>query len=182
VGEDQLAHVELSREVVRRFNHFYASEDAPVFPEPKGLVTKVRRLVGLDGRKMSKSYNNAVYLSEKLEETQPKIMQAPTDPARVKRTDPGNPEICNIFEYQKLFQKPEALAEIDSGCRTAGIGCVDCKKRLLGELEAFRAPIRDRREELLASSEVDDVMADGDKRARKVAEETMAKAREAIGL
>ena len=178
VGEDQVAHVELSREIVRRFNSYYRV----VFPEPQALVTKTRRLVGLDGRKMSKSYNNAVYLSESAEEVRQKIMVAPTDPARVKRTDPGNPDICNIFAYHRLFQDETALAEIATGCRTAGIGCVDCKKRLLGKLEAFREPIRERRERILASSELDDVVAAGNSAARGEAQATMKEVREAMGL
>jgi tryptophanyl-tRNA synthetase len=145
-------------------------------------VTKTRRLVGLDGRKMSKSYNNAVYLSEEPEPLRQRIMQAPTDPQRVKRTDPGNPDVCNIFAYQKLMQKPEALAEIDKGCRTAGIGCVDCKKRLLGELEAFREPIRQKRLKILGNSELDDIIAAGNSAARREAQATMQQVREAIGL
>jgi tryptophanyl-tRNA synthetase len=181
VGEDQLAHVELSREVIRRFNSFYGN-GKEVLPEPKGLVTKTKRLAGLDGRKMSKSYNNAVYLAEPPKELSAKIMSAPTDPQRVKRTDPGNPDVCNIFSYQKLLQKPEALAEIDRGCRTAGIGCVDCKKRLLGELELFREPIRQKRLEIIQSGEVDDVIAQGNAAARREAQATMQEVREAIGL
>src|SRR5437867_1342886 len=110
---------------------------------------------------MSKSYGNAIYLSEKTEEVRQKIMVAPTDPQRVKRTDPGRPEVCNIFTYQGLFQEPGPLAEIEQGCRTAGIGCVDCKKRLLGKLEEFREPIRQKREQVLAAKEVDEVLAAG---------------------
>ena len=178
VGEDQLAHVELSREVLRRFNNFYAE----VFPEPKGLVTKVRRLPGLDGRKMSKSFNNAVYLAETPEESKQKIMTAPTDPARVRRTDPGNPEVCNLFTYHQLFKSKEELAEIDEGCRTAGIGCVDCKKRLLTELEDFQGPLREKREGILASGELDDMIDTGNRAAQKQARETMGRVREALGL
>lgn len=178
VGEDQVAHVELSREIVRRFNNFFG----PIFPEPRSLVAKTRRLSGLDGRKMSKSYNNAVYLSESTEEVQKKILTAPTDPARVKRTDPGHPEVCNIFAYHQLFESEAGLEEIGTGCRTAGIGCVDCKKRLLGKLEAFRAPIRDRRQAFLASSELDDVIASGNEAASAEARRTMKEVREAIGL
>lgn len=178
VGEDQLAHVELSRQIVRRFNKYYSV----VFPEPKGMVTETPRLVGLDGRKMSKSFNNALYLAESSDASKKKVMTAPTDPQRIRRTDPGDPEVCNIFSYQRLMQSAEALAEIAQGCRTAGIGCVDCKKRLLGELETFRAPLRERREEVLRSGEVDDVLADGTKRATKEAQATMKLVREAIGL
>jgi tryptophanyl-tRNA synthetase len=178
VGEDQVAHVELAREVVRRFNSCFGT----LFPEPQSLVAKTRRLVGLDGRKMSKSYNNAIYLAEGAEEVRQKVMVAPTDPARVKRTDPGNPDICNIYSYQQLVQSGSALEEIAKGCRTAGIGCVDCKKRLLAELEKFREPIRTRREQLLASGELDDIVVQGNQAARRAAQQTMHEVREAIGL
>ena len=178
VGEDQLAHIELSREVIRRFNAYYAE----VLPEPKGLVTKVRRLPGLDGRKMSKSYNNAIYLSESAEDVRKKVMPAPTDPARVKRTDPGTPEKCNIYAYHQLMQSESELLEIATGCRTAGIGCVDCKKRLLVKLEAFQEPIRVRRAEVIRSGLVDDVIAKGNAVARAEAQKTMQCVREAIGL
>jgi tryptophanyl-tRNA synthetase len=178
VGEDQVAHLELSREIVRRFNNYFGN----VFPEPQALLTKTKRLPGLDGRKMSKSFKNAIYLSESTEEVRQKVMAAPTDPQRVKRTDPGRPEVCNIFTYQGLFQEPAALAEIDQGCRTAGIGCVDCKKRLLVKLEAFREPIREKRERALASKEVDEVLAAGNSAARVEAQKTMTEVREAIGL
>lgn len=178
VGEDQLAHIELSREVVRRFNSFYGE----VFPEPQGLVTKVRRLPGLDGRKMSKSYDNAIYLTESAEAVKKKVMPAPTDPARVKRTDPGTPEKCTIFAYQKIMQEPESLSEIAEGCRTAGIGCVDCKKRLLARLETFQEPIRARHAEVLASGELDEALAAGTAAARTEAQATMERVREAMGL
>lgn len=178
VGEDQLAHIELGREVLRRFNKFYK----PVFPEPKGIVTQTPRLLGTDGRKMSKSYGNAVYLAEEPESVKKKIMPAPTDPARVRRTDPGTPEKCNLFSYHKLFQSEEGLEELASGCRTAGIGCVDCKKKLLCKLEEFRAPIREKRAEILKSGELDDMITQGNSEARRIAQATMEEAREAIGL
>jgi tryptophanyl-tRNA synthetase len=178
VGEDQLAHIELSREVVRRFNSYYAE----VFPEPQGIVTKVRRLPGLDGRKMSKSYDNAIYLTEPAEAAKKKVMPAPTDPARVKRSDPGTPEKCTIYAYQQILQESEPLAEIAEGCRTAGIGCVDCKKRLLERLDAFQAPIRERHFEVLASGEVDQVLEQGTAEARGEAKNTMERVREAMGL
>ncbi len=178
VGEDQLAHLELSREVVRRFNSYYAE----VFPEPKGLVTETKRLPGLDGRKMSKSYNNAIYLGEPAEAVKAKVMPAPTDPARVKRTDPGTPEKCVIFAYQQLVQNEADLTEIAQGCRTAGIGCVDCKKRLLAALELFREPIRARYLEVLASSDLDDRVAAGNAAAREEAGRVMERVREAMHL
>lgn len=178
VGEDQLSHVELSRQIVRRFNTYYAQ----VFPEPRPELTETPRLPGLDGRKMSKSYDNAVYLAEEGQEVQKKIMSAPTDPQRVKRMDPGDPDVCNIFAYQKLFQDADDLAEIEQGCRTAGIGCVDCKKRLLAQLEPWREPLRVRRTDAIESGEVDDVLSDGNRKAREQARITMESVREAVGL
>lgn len=178
VGEDQLAHVELSRQVVRRFNSTYTE----LLPEPRGHITETPRLAGLDGRKMSKSYNNAIYLSDSAEEVKKKVMPAPTDPARVKRTDPGTPEICNIYHYHALVQPLPVLEEVAEGCRTAGIGCVDCKRMLLARLESFQAPLRERREAALASGEVDDVLATGNQQAREGAQATMVKVREAVGL
>lgn len=178
VGEDQLAHLELGREVIRRFNSFYGE----TLPEAQGVVTKVPRLPGLDGRKMSKSYNNAIYLADTEEEVKSKVMPAPTDPARVRRTDPGTPEKCNIFAYQRLVQDADGLAEIAEGCRTAAIGCVDCKKRLLGKLELFQEPIRSKRMSLLESGTVDEVLAAGNDVARRGAQETMHAVRETIRL
>ena len=178
VGEDQLAHLEISREVLRRFNSYYGT----VFPEPQGLVTPSKRVLGVDGRKMSKSYGNAVYLADSDEEVKNKIMPAPTDPQRVRRHDPGNPEVCNIFAYHKLVQATDAVDEVDQECRTAAIGCVDCKKRLLQALQTFRAPILETRQAVLASGEVDDLMAKGNDVARVEARETMAYVREAMGL
>jgi len=178
VGEDQLAHLELSREVIRRFNSYYAE----ILPEPAGLVTKVRRLPGLDGRKMSKSYNNAIFLTESAEDVKKKVMPAPTDPARVKRTDPGDPDKCNIFAYHKLFATADEEAEIAQGCRTAGIGCVDCKRRLLGKIEAFQAPIRDRKAEIMRQGTVQQVLTQGNAHARSEAQRTMQQVREAMAL
>lgn len=178
VGEDQVAHIELAREVTRRFNSYYQ----PIFPEPQPLLSQAKRVPGLDSRKMSKSYGNAIYLAETTEEVKQKVMTAPTDPKRIKRTDPGTPEVCNIFAYQKLFQPPVAVEEIAQGCRTAGLGCVDCKKRLLVELEAWRQPIQQKRLKILTSSEVDDVLSDGNKKAQQVAQTTMQEVREVMGL
>ncbi|OGQ91433.1 MAG: tryptophan--tRNA ligase [Deltaproteobacteria bacterium RIFOXYA12_FULL_58_15] len=178
VGEDQLAHVELSREVVRRFNSYYGE----VFPEPKGLVTKVKRLPGLDNRKMSKSYGNAIYLTESPDEVKKKVMPAPTDPARIRRSDPGTPEKCTIYAYQAIVQEEGTLAEIAEGCRTAAIGCVDCKKKLLAGLEGFREPIRAKHADILASGDLDDIIVEGNRKARAEAQLTMHRVREVMGL
>jgi len=182
VGEDQLAHVELSRMVLRRFNSYYGE----VFPEPDGLVSVTRRLPGLDGRKMSKSYDNALYLGDEAEVVKRKVMSAPTDPQRVRRNDPGDPSVCYIFSYHKLFSSDELCTEVAGGCRSAGIGCVDCKKKLLNGFEDTIGPIRERRGELLAGdnggSEVDAIIDAGNKRAASEAAQTMEKVRAAIGL
>ena len=180
VGEDQLPHLELTREIVRRFNHIYGA-DALV--EPKELLTEAKVLPGLDGRKMSKSYNNAVYLADDDETVRKKFMSAVTDPQRQRRNDPGRPEVCNIFAYHKLYTKPERLAEIDRDCRSAAIGCVDCKKELIQTFFTLFAVIRDKRRELEAKPEhVRQVLDEGAVRARAVARETMEAVREVMQM
>ncbi len=178
VGEDQVAHVELSREIVRRFNFLYKKD---VFKEPKPLLTLTPKVPGLDGRKMSKSYNNCIYISDTKEETHKKIMPAVTDPARKRRDDPGNPDVCLVFDYHKLYTPEAEQKEIDHGCRTAGIGCVDCKKKLLVHMDKFWDPIREKRVAIAKKpKKVWDIVEDGTKKARKVAQETMLKVREAM--
>ena len=144
VGEDQLAHLELAREIVRRFHSLYAK----VFPEPEALLTKSSRLLGLDNRKMSKSYNNTIELSASDDVIGKKVQSMITDPARIKRTDPGHPEICNIHSYYAVF-KPEEKANIDKACRAAEIGCTECKKRLGDIIVDVLAPIKEKRDKLL---------------------------------
>jgi tryptophanyl-tRNA synthetase len=180
VGEDQLPHLELTREIVRRFNHIY---NTSVLPEPKEIVTKSAVLPGLDGRKMSKSYGNAVYLSDDDDTVRKKFMSAITDPQRQRRNDPGRPEVCNIFPYHKLYTEKSRLAEIDSGCRSAGIGCVDCKKELIERfLEQFGA-IRKRRQELVADiGAVRQILDEGAKKAGEVAAKTMSMVNEAMKI
>ena len=178
VGEDQVAHIELSREIVRRFNFLYKKD---VLVEPKPLLTSTPKVPGLDGRKMSKSYNNCIYISDTKEAVHKKIMPAVTDPQRMRRTDPGNPDVCLIFDYHKLYTPDAERNEMAKGCRTAGIGCVDCKKCLLKNMDAFWDPIRARRSEISAKPElVWDIARDGTQRAKKVAKETMEKVREAM--
>ncbi len=179
VGQDQLAHLELSREIVRRFDHFYGE----VLVEPQPLLTQAPKVWGTDGRKMSKSYGNAIALGEEAESTRQKIMRATTDPARVRRTDKGNPENCGIFHLHKLYSSPARVAEVDTGCRTAGIGCVDCKKWLLEGLLPAQAQIRDRREAILGRpAQVDDALAAGNAKAQAAAEETLELVRDAMHL
>ncbi|HEU0107216.1 MAG TPA: tryptophan--tRNA ligase [Vicinamibacteria bacterium] len=179
VGEDQAPHVELTREVVRRFNHFYG----PVFPEPKTLLTEVPRVPGTDGRKMSKSYGNAVFLKDPPEVVRQKIKPMVTDPARKRRTDPGNPDICPVFDLHKAFSPKESQEWAAQGCRTAGIGCLDCKGRLLDHLLQRLEGIHARRPEFAARPDtVWDILQAGSHRAREVARATMDEVRSAMKI
>ncbi len=179
VGADQVTHLELTREIARKFNHHYGE----VFPEPKPLLTEAAKVVGTDGRKMSKSYGNAIELGEPAESTTKKIMGAVTDPARKRRQDPGNPEVCGIFYLHRIYSDAATCAWVDENCRTAGIGCVDCKKRLLERLVPHQEGLREKREALLARPDyVYDVVRDGNRRARAEAARTMEQVRDAMKL
>jgi tryptophanyl-tRNA synthetase len=179
VGEDQVAHIELTREVARRFNHFYG----PIFPEPQALLTKASRLPGIDGRKMSKSYNNAIALSDRPEKIKDTVRTMVTDPARVRRHDPGNPDICPVGDYHKVFSDEQTLAWVDQGCRTAGIGCIECKMKLFDNLQQRLAPLSERRRQLEQHpDDVYDILSEGAKRAKSVAAETMAEVRRAVKI
>jgi tryptophanyl-tRNA synthetase len=174
VGEDQLPHIEITRELARKFNRLFGQ----VFPEPDGLLTKFARFPGLDGRRMSKSLGNTIDLADSPEEIQTKIMTAFTDPERKRRNDPGRPEVCLIYTYWNKFA-PERSPEIYEGCTTAKLGCVDCK-RMVGEaIAAHLAPLRERRRALESRpGAVEAIIRDGDERARATAQETMALVRE----
>ena len=180
VGEDQASHLEICREIVRRFNGLYGD----VFPEPKALFTPTPKVNGIDGRKMSKSYNNTIGITEAADSVRDKVMAMVTDPARARRQDPGNPDNCNLFPFHELFSPPPEVEVVDRECRTATRGCVDCKKHLIGNLNAALEPFRQKRAELLAASSdvVRDVLHAGDTLARGVAEETMEKVRAAVKL
>jgi tryptophanyl-tRNA synthetase len=179
VGEDQAPHVELTREIVRRFNNFYG----PVFPEPKTLLTAVPRVPGTDGRKMSKSYNNAVYLKDPPDAVRQKLRPMVTDPARVRRTDPGNPEICPVFDLHKAFSSPATQAWAAEGCRTAGIGCLDCKGKLIDHLLHRLEEIHVKRPEFAGRPDlVWDILKEGSRRAREVARATMEEVRDAMKI
>lgn len=180
VGEDQVAHVELSREVVRRFNFLYKED---VLVEPRPLLTHVPKVPGLDKRKMSKSYGNCLYISDTAEIFKNKIMPAVTDPARMRRTDPGNPDNCIIHDYHKLYSSPAVLSEMEEGCRGAKIGCVDCKKGLLENMNTHWEPIREKRA-LLAGKPayIKDVLETGSRKAGEVCRETMSKVREIMKI
>ncbi|MCB9887850.1 MAG: tryptophan--tRNA ligase [Planctomycetes bacterium] len=180
VGEDQEQHLELARETVRRFNHVYGE----TFPEPQVVRSKAPRVMGLDGEsKMSKSRNNEIGLFEPADVTMQKLRGAKTDPARLRKTDPGNPQVCNIFSYHGFFTSEAQRAEIDAGCRSAQLGCVDCKKMLAANLEAVKGPIRERAEDLRQHpARLDEILAAGAAKARAAAEETMVMVRERVGL
>ncbi|MCZ6677341.1 MAG: tryptophan--tRNA ligase [Candidatus Poribacteria bacterium] len=178
VGGDQVPHLEISREIVRRFNHLFGK----VFPEPQPLLTEIAALPGLDGRKMSKSYNNTIDLADPPETAQKKVMQMVTDPARVRRTDPGNPDVCPVFAYHNVYN-PDEVPQIDRDCRSAAIGCVDCKRNLSQKLITTLTPFYEKRAEWASKPDrVREVLADGQSRAEKVAQETMADVRSAMNL
>ncbi len=180
VGEDQLAHLEFARELVRRFNFITESD---IFVEPKPKLTKTARIPGLDGRKMSKSYDNAIYMADDDETIRRKMMQAITDPARKRRDDPGHPEICNIFAYHKLYTDPAGVEGIEADCRTAKIGCVDCKKMCIANAIAYWAPIRERRQAWDGrEGELLNMARAGSERARTVATGVIERVRAAMGV
>ena len=179
VGEDQASHLELSREVVRRFNNFYG----PVFPEPQPLFTETPKVPGLDGRKMSKSYGNTIPLTASADEIRTLVSTMFTDPNRIRRKDPGNPDICNLFLFHKLFSDDVTIARVDHECRTAAIGCVDDKKLLTEIMIETLRPVRQRREEIDADpSIVWDALRAGNQKARERAGETLAQVRAAMNI
>ena len=179
VGEDQASHLELSREIVRRFNNFYG----PVFPEPQPLFTATPKVPGLDGRKMSKSYGNTIPLTASADEVRALVSTMFTDPNRVRRSDPGNPDICNLFQFHRIFSTPETFARVDHECRTAQIGCVQDKKLLADIMVETLRPIRARREEIDRDpSIVWDVLREGSRKARERAGETLALVRDAMKI
>ena len=169
IGEDQRPHLELAREIVRHFHFLYKTEN---FVEPKELLTKFPKLPGLDGRKMSKSYNNSIYLDDSEKEIADKIRKAKTDPARIKKTDPGHPEVCTVFDYHKIFNAEE-VKEIESSCKAGTIGCVACKKRCAEKINGLVAPIREKKEHL-KDEEILDIIETGNSKAREIASKKMA--------
>jgi len=179
VGEDQLPHLELTRQIVRKFNNLYKSD---IFPEPKALLTKSQRLLGLDGRKMSKSYNNYIALSEEPDVIRKKIMSMFTDPTRIKVTDIGHPDKCNVRSYYAVFA-PEKIKEIDKQCQKAEIGCTDCKKQLAEVIIKYLEPIQEKRKELLKDKKyIFDILEEGEKKAREIAIKTITEAKQLINL
>ncbi len=181
VGIDQAPHIEFTRETVRSFNFRYNTN---VLIEPQMKVTEFPKVIGTDGvQKMSKSLDNHIELAATPEETTRRVMSMVTDPARIRRSDPGNPDVCNVFSFHKVFSSPEEVAMVNTECRRAGIGCVDCKKLLAKNLNANLAPFRARRSELEKNPDgVWDVLRDGARRAGAIAEKTMEEVRAAVGL
>jgi tryptophanyl-tRNA synthetase len=181
VGVDQIPHIEFAREVVRSFNHRYGEE---ILLEPQSKVTKIPKVLGIDGqRKMSKSLDNHIELAADPEQTRERVMQMVTDPQRIKLSDPGNPDVCNVFTLHKIFSDDEDVEEINQACRQAEIGCVACKKRLAESLNEHLEPFREKRAALEEDPDyVRDVLMDGAQRAQDIARETMAEVRSAIGF
>jgi tryptophanyl-tRNA synthetase len=179
VGEDQLPHIELTREIARRFNQLYGD----VFPEPKALLTETPRLLGTDGRKMSKSYNNAIYFADSKEEVQQKVMKFFTDPQKLRKGDPGRPHLCPVFFYHKIFTSPEQTKQIETDCKSGALGCVDCKRLMFEGLNAFLEPIREKRAQVEGSlRELKDIFFEGSEKARQTARQTLEEVREKMRL
>jgi tryptophanyl-tRNA synthetase len=181
VGVDQAPHIEFAREAVRSFNYRFKTN---CLIEPAMKATEVPKVIGIDGvAKMSKSLDNHIELAATPEQTQKRVMEMKTDPARLRRTDPGNPDVCNVYSFHKVFSKPEQIEMVNVECRRAGIGCVDCKKLMAANLNAHLEPFRARRAEFAKdTSQVWDILRDGGQRARAIAEQTMCEVRDAIGL
>ncbi len=179
VGHDQLPHLEVTREIARRFNHLYGQ----VFPEPEAYLTETPKLPGLDGRKMSKSYGNSIYLSDTADETERKIRSMVTDPARIRRNDPGDPDVCVAFNLHRIYLPKEKQDEIVPACRNASIGCVDCKKLLSSAMIEQLAPFRAKRVELAGRPKlVEDTLEEGSRRASSVSCAVMTEVREALRI
>jgi len=176
VGQDQLPHLEITREIARRFNHLYK----PLLPKPEALLTKVPKLLGIDGRKMSKAYDNAINLSDSKPVIKEKVQSMFTAPQRIKRTDIGRPEVCNVYSYFSVFA-PEERREIGDGCRTAKIGCTECKQKLGCILVNLLEPIHKKRKELLANKRnLRRILQTGEKKAKKIASRTISEIKKVI--
>jgi tryptophanyl-tRNA synthetase len=184
VGEDQVQHLELTREIARRWNARFAPDGSSWFPEPQPLLTPTRRIMGLDGlAKMSKSLGNTVGLLEEQKDVWEKLRPAVTDPKRVRRSDPGTPEVCNIYHLHKAFSPAATVEHVAVQCSTAGWGCIDCKKVLLESMETELRPIRERAAEVRSRpEEINEILRAGASRARSIASETLREAKELMGL
>ena len=179
VGVDQVPHVEITREIARRFNHFYGE----VFPEPESILTQTPKILGIDGRKMSKSYNNAIFLSDSPDEIAAKVAKMLTDPQRARKSDPGDPDSCNVYEFHKLYSDSQTVERINRECRTAEIGCVECKEIMARYLINALEPMREKRVYYeTRPTLVDEIIVDGCEKARKVARKTMTEVKAAIKI
>jgi tryptophanyl-tRNA synthetase len=183
VGEDQVSHIELTREIARHFNHLYCKERSFIFSEPQALLTKASKIPGLDGQKMSKSYHNTIELREDPASIEHKIKVMPTDPARVRRSDPGEPEKCPVWRFHQVYSSPEVQGWVQNGCRSAGIGCLECKRPVIDAVLTELAPIRQRAAEFAQDEvQLQKIMKQGSEYARSVAQETLKEVREVMGL
>lgn len=184
VGEDQVSHIELTREIARHFNYLYRDRlSKPLFLEPKALLTKTSKMLGLDGQKMSKSYHNTIGLREDPKTVEHKIKTMPTDPARVRRSDPGEPEKCPVWRFHQMYSSSEVQEWVLKGCRSAGIGCLECKRPVIDAVIAEQAPIRERAAPFEKDLDlVRDIIQDGSIVAREAASETLAEVKEVMGL
>jgi tryptophanyl-tRNA synthetase len=183
VGEDQVPHVELTREIARRFNLFYKLNGGLVFPEPQPLLTRSPKLPGTDGRKMSKSYGNTIMLTDPEKVVRQKLKTMVTDPARVRRTDPGNPDVCPVGDLHKIFSDAATMAKVNEGCRSAGIGCIECKGWVADALVNILNPMQERRKKYEENPRLAwDILEAGSARAGKVARATMNEVRDAMGI
>jgi len=179
VGVDQLPHVELTREIARRFNFLYRE----IFPIPEPLLTDVPKMLGIDGRKMSKSYNNSIYISDREDSLKTKIDSMFTDPQRMRRNDPGRPELCNVFAFHQIYSPPDNVREISIECKRAGIGCTDCKKFLADQIIRGMQPIHERQDYFRGHiDEVESIIEDGNTRATRIARATMDEVRDAVKI
>ena len=177
VGVDQVPHVEITREITRRFNYLYGN----IFPEPQAILTKTPKILGFDRRKMSKSYNNAIYLFEKPDDISSKVSRMITDPQRARKNDPGNPDVCNVFEFHKLYSDKETVDTVNKECRSATIGCVECKKMMAQNLIMALEPVREKRNYYEGKPELlDEIIAAGSSKAGKIARQTMEEVRSAV--
>lgn len=179
VGRDQLPHLELTRELARRFNKLYS----PVFSEPKELLTQFPKVLGTDGRKMSKSYRNTINLSDTETEVRQKLKTMVTDPARVRRTDKGNPDVCPVYDFHKIFSPVEVVQQVNSDCRTAAIGCIDCKRQVADAMVARLSPIWEKRAAFTEHpGQISEIVESGRQRASAVASTTMTKVKDAMKI
>jgi len=179
VGIDQVPHVEITREIARRFNFLYGD----TFPEPEAVLTQTPKILGMDRRKMSKSYDNAIYLSDNPDVIADKVSRMITDPQRARKKDPGNPDVCNVFDFHKIYTEKKTIDQIDKECRVADIGCVECKKIMAQNLIKALEPVRKKREYYLSRPElVDEIIKDGIQKARNVARQTMKEVRTAVKI